>query len=72
MSTRGTDSFNSPSVVLVYFDNVKLGGIETLRTIEPGAIAKIEHFDGPEATARWGVGHAGGVILISTSKKLQN
>ncbi|MFI5256434.1 MAG: TonB-dependent receptor plug domain-containing protein [Gemmatimonadales bacterium] len=72
MNTRGADSFYSPSVVLVYLDNVKLGSIETLRTIEPSVIARIEHFDGPAATARWGVGHAGGVILISTSKRLQD
>ncbi|MEO8619502.1 MAG: glycosyl hydrolase 115 family protein [bacterium] len=69
LQTRGPDSFQSPSIVIVYLDNVKLGGVETLRAIELTALRTIEHFDGTTATARWGVGHGGGVILISTIGK---
>jgi hypothetical protein len=66
LSARGPDSFASPSVVQVYLDNVKLGGVSTLRNVDPHAIRYIRRFDGVAATARWGVGHGAGVILIST------
>ena len=66
---RGPDSFASPSVVLVYMDNVKLGGIETLRAVEISTLESIEHLDANSATARWGVGHGAGVILITTLRR---
>jgi hypothetical protein len=66
LQTHGTDSFNSPSEVLVYLDNVKLGGINELRSILVTNIAFVRHFDGLEATSRWGVGHAAGVIQVSS------
>jgi hypothetical protein len=66
LQTHGTDSFSSPSEVLVYLDNVKLGGVNELRSILTTHIAFLRHFDGLEATSRWGVGHAAGVILVST------
>lgn len=66
LTARGPDSFASPSEVLVYLDNVKLGGVSNLRNVDLHGIRYIRHFDGVAATARWGVGHAAGVILIST------
>src|SRR5438132_11994083 len=33
LKTKGTDSFQNPSQVRVYLDNISLGDIETLRTI---------------------------------------
>ena len=66
LQPRGPDSFSSPSVVLVYVDNAKLGGIETLRSVPMGSIAAIRHFDANQATARWGVGHGAGVIFIES------
>jgi hypothetical protein len=66
LTPRGPDSFVSPSEVLVYLDNVKLGGVSNLRNVDIHVIRYIRHFDGVAATARWGVGHGAGVILIST------
>ena len=63
---RGTDSFSNPSVVLVYYDNVKLGGVETLRAIDTQVIASMRWFDALEATSRWGIGHGSGVIAITS------
>lgn len=68
LSSRGTDSFRTPSQVWVYMDNVKLGDVETLRTIHPSDILSIRHFDANEANARWGVGHSAGVIYVTTFK----
>ena len=64
LQTRGRDSYSSPSVVVVYLDNQKLGGTDALRAIDVAGLGSIEHFDGTSATARWGVGHAAGAILV--------
>jgi hypothetical protein len=66
LAPRGPDSFLAPSEVLVYLDNVKLGGVSNLRNLNLHSIRYIRHYDGPDATARWGVGHAAGVILVAT------
>jgi hypothetical protein len=66
LNTRGTDSFQKPSVVRVYLDNISLGDKETLRTIAIANIVYIKYFDGISATARWGLDHGAGVIYVST------
>ena len=66
LQTRGTDSFNTPSQVWVYVDNVKYGDVESLRGIHPSTILNIRHYDANEATARWGIGHGAGVIQVTT------
>ena len=66
--TRGADSFIAPSVIWVYLDNTKLGDISTLRAVQPATIEYVRHLSGPDATARWGVGHGAGVIFLSTFK----
>jgi len=66
LETRGTDSFLAPSQVLVYLDDTRLGGVEALRTIELANVLYIRHLDGITASARWGLGHGQGVILVST------
>jgi hypothetical protein len=50
----------------VYIDNVRLGGVEMLRTVSTSNISKIAHLSANDATARYGVGHAAGVIEIIT------
>jgi hypothetical protein len=66
LQARGPDSFNTPSIVLVYFDDVKLGGVETLHTIQASTVSYIRHYNGNEATSRFGIGHSAGVIYVST------
>ncbi|HET9010208.1 MAG TPA: hypothetical protein VFN38_00270 [Gemmatimonadaceae bacterium] len=66
LKPRGSDSFNSPSVVVVYLDNVKLGGVENLRSLQLANILSIRHYDANQANARWGVGHAAGAIQVVT------
>jgi len=66
LKTRGTDSFQNPSQVRVYLDNVSLGDTATLRTIAINTIVYIKYFDGISATARWGLDHGAGVIYVST------
>lgn len=66
LRARGPDSFQTPSEVLVYLDNTRLGGTDTLREIAANTIYYMRWFDGVAATGRWGVGHAAGVIYVST------
>ena len=66
LQKRGADSFLTPGEILVYFDEVKLGGVETLRSVTSSSIIFIRFFDGIAATNRWGVGHSNGVILVSS------
>jgi hypothetical protein len=65
LNTHGTDSFVNPSRVLVYLDNTRLGGIETLRAISIAQVAFIKHYDSLEATQRWrrsGVSYFAGTL----------
>ena len=66
LTVRGTDSFQKPGEIIVYYDATRLGGVETLRTITSNSIAFIRWFDGIAATNRWGVGHSNGVIFVSS------
>src|SRR5262245_2135672 len=66
LNAKGPDSFNNPTQVLVYFDNSRLGGVETLRSISIVGISYIQHFDGITAAACWGLDHGQGVIYVST------
>jgi len=64
--TKGADSFSTPGAVRVYLDNTNLGGVDKLRDITMEAVQFIRYFDGVTATARWGLDHGNGVILVST------
>jgi hypothetical protein len=66
LRTRGIDSFRSPTEVLVYWDDVRIGGVEELKRINLTTVAYIRYFDGLAASARWGLDHAQGVIFVSS------
>jgi len=66
LGTRGPDSFQSPSKVIVYLDGSRVGGIDALRTMDIRPVVYIQYFDGVAATARWGLDHGSGVIFVST------
>ena len=68
LHARGTDSFQAPGQVLVYYDNMRMGGVESLRTITTPTIIEIRHFDGIAATTRWGLDHGQGVIQVSSHR----
>jgi hypothetical protein len=64
--TKGTDSHVAPGQVLVYFDNTRYGGVESLRGIATTSISYVRYYDAVAATARWGLDHGHGVIFVST------
>lgn len=48
--------------ILVYLNLAKMGAVETLRDIPLADVQYIRYYRGPEATYKWGWGHAQGVI----------
>lgn len=66
LTPRAPDSFLLPSVVWVYVDGTRLGGVETLRSFQPQMVNSVRFIDGAAATSRWGVDNSSGVIHIST------
>ena len=66
---RGVDSFIVPSIVWVYVDGIRVGGVDALQTIQPRLVNTIRFYDGASATSRWGVDNGAGVIHVSTWKE---
>jgi hypothetical protein len=66
LNERGPDSFISPSRVWVYLDNTRMGGVQTLSQISTQHVSSVRKLSGIEATTRWGLGHAAGVIAVAT------
>ncbi len=64
LAVRGTDSFREASQVWVYYDQTRLGGVDEMRSVLVSSVASLRHYNGVDATMRWGVGHSAGVIQI--------
>jgi hypothetical protein len=52
--------------VQVYLDNVRLGGIESLRSVDIRTVSYIRRQDSFDSSARWGPGPTSNAIYIST------
>lgn len=66
---RSADSFGKSSVLQVYLDMQRLnGGVEELRLMQPANIATIRFMDPIQASARWGMDHGAGAIVVTTAK----
>lgn len=67
LRVRGRDTINGdPGTVQILLDDVRLGGMESLRTLPVSGIAYIQFLDGITASQRWGTGYGNGAIFIST------
>lgn len=68
LRTRGSTSIRSaePATVVVYVDGQRYGGAETLEQFTVGSFKQLRYYSATEATNRWGTGHSGGVIYLST------
>jgi hypothetical protein len=51
---------------LVAVDNTLVGGVEVLRTLPTGKVARIEYVNSWLAAKRYGTGFGNGVVLIET------
>ena len=61
---RGQTSILMDGDILVYLDESRLGGPETLRQVSLVAVDRMQFLDASAAQQRFGVGHGHGVILI--------
>lgn len=68
LTVRGTDSFQQTSQVWVYYDGNRLGGVDEMRSVSVTSVASVRHYNGVDATMRWGVGHNAGAIQILSHK----
>ena len=68
LTVRGTDSFRQPSQIWVYYDENRLGGVDEMRSVLVNSVASLRHYNGVDATMRWGVGHSAGAIQILSHK----
>jgi hypothetical protein len=56
---------SAEETIVVMLDQVRLGGIGTLREVSIQMVRSVEFVDPGPATVRWGAGHSHGVILIT-------
>ena len=59
-------SSDTQTLPIVYVDDVRYGGVDELRRIRASQVVRIEYLSGSDATTRFGTGHAGGAILVTT------
>ena len=52
--------------VVVYIDNVKVGPVDELKALGKLDVREIRYLSPRAATDRWGEGHPGGVIYVTT------
>lgn len=63
---RGQTSINLEGDIVVYVDNVALGGPESLRSIDAQSVQSARFLNASEAQMRYGVGHMHGAIVVVT------
>jgi len=68
LRSRGSVSMRDPTPVrvVVYVDGQRYGGVSSLEQFRLGSFKELRYYNGSEATSRWGTGHAGGVIYMTT------
>jgi hypothetical protein len=67
--SHGIVSSNDTGLPNVYLNNQFYGDIQSLRQVEVGAIREIHHYNGPDATGRFGRGNAAGAIEVITAPR---
>ena len=65
LQKRGQNSFLLEGDIIVYLNDVRLGGPAELRQISTDEISAIRRLSAAEATRRWGMDHTYGAIVVS-------
>lgn len=70
LRNRGPASIagGSPTLPLVYIDEVRSGGLNALYRISTQIIREMRFINGRDATTKWGLDHGGGVIMVLTGR----
>jgi hypothetical protein len=64
LRTHGAYSFHAEGEILVYLDDARLGGVDTLKSLELAGIDSIRFLDSLTASARFGLNHTHGAIQV--------
>lgn len=66
LRSRGVHSMSDPSAgyPVVYINDVRHGGLQTLRSILVRQVEEVRYISASDATTRWGTGHTAGVIQV--------
>lgn len=67
-SSFGSNNQPQQVPVLVYTDEVRLGTVESLRTIPATQVQEIRYISATDATQRWGTNHSSGAIQVITKR----
>ena len=68
LRTQGPDTFmGQPGEVQVHIDGNWLGSVQTLRNLSPAGVTSIRWLAPIDASARYGLDHSHGAIVISTA-----
>lgn len=57
----------SDATLMVYLDNVRIGNIEELRSLNLAGVVEVRYYNNGQATRRWGSGHEHGAIEVITA-----
>jgi hypothetical protein len=68
---RTGESFTKSAVLQVYLDQQRIGGVDELKGIQTLNVEMVRFFDGPTASARWGLDHGAGAILVQSATPLR-
>lgn len=63
-----TDPTGETARPKVYVDNVSYGDLAALSNLSANQVLEIRFVNSRDATTRWGTGHMGGVILVTTRR----
>jgi hypothetical protein len=67
---RSNPSIRGPAPVIVYVDNIRMGGVAALYNVPVEALQWVRFVSGNDATTRYGLGVVSGVIeVITTSRR---
>ena len=70
LNVRGPTSLNDPSagLIKIYVDGTFFGYVSALQQIPALEVERLQRWRGPDAAARYGRGHSGGVIEVWTRR----
>lgn len=70
LNDRGPQSLTNDQAgrVIVYVNGTRYGYVESLNEISAASVSEVRRISGVDATQRWGIGHAGGVIYVTVAR----
>ena len=68
LARHGGTPLQLQSDVVVYRDDIRMGGREALRDIRLDIVTSVRYLNASEATGRFGLNHQHGAILVTTHR----